>query len=164
MTDIGYATLQIIPSAQGFSSALRGEVQSSGVSAAAEEGGQSLGGRVMGGAAKMLKIGTMAVVGIGTAVAGMAIKGGISRQLQIEDATAKLVGLGHNTETVTTIMDSAMASVKGTAFGMGDAASLAASAVAAGIAPGEDLTRVLKLTGDAATIEIGRASCRERVF
>lgn len=78
--------------------------------------------------------------------------GGISRALNIEDAQAKLKGLGHDAETITTIMGNASASVKGTAFGLGDAATVAAGAVAAGVQPGKDLERVLRLTGDAATI------------
>lgn len=49
-------------------------------------------------------------------------------------------------------MDNALASVKGTAFGLGDAATAAASAVAAGIQPGQDLTKYLKDVGDAAAI------------
>ncbi|GAP53958.1 tape measure protein [Arthrobacter sp. Hiyo6] len=49
-------------------------------------------------------------------------------------------------------MNDAMAAVKGTAFGMDEAATVAASAVAAGVKPGKELERTLKLTGDAATI------------
>ncbi|MDP1097765.1 hypothetical protein Q6288_27150, partial [Klebsiella quasipneumoniae] len=77
---------------------------------------------------------------------------GMARVVAIDDAKGKLAGLGHTAEGVTTIMDSALASVKGTAFGLGDAAGIAASAVAAGIKPGEELTKYLTLTGDAATI------------
>lgn len=76
----------------------------------------------------------------------------MARVVAIDDAKGKLAGLGHTAEGVTTIMDSALASVKGTAFGPGDAAGIAASAVAAGIKPGEELTKYLTLTGDAATI------------
>lgn len=49
-------------------------------------------------------------------------------------------------------MDDALASVKGTAFGLDTAAATAAGAVASGVKPGEDLTRTLKLMADAATI------------
>lgn len=80
---------------------------------------------------------------------------GLDRALNIEDAKAKLTGLGHSAEGVATIMDDALASVKGTAFGMGDAASVAASAVASGVKPGQDLQRTLKLVGDTATITGG---------
>lgn len=94
-----------------------------------------------------------AVAGAGLAgVLGTALTKGFGRLKDIENAQAKLAGLGHSAKSVQTIMDSALASVKGTAFGLGDAASVAASTVAAGIAPGEDLTRVLKLMGDTATI------------
>jgi tape measure domain-containing protein len=96
--------------------------------------------------------GVAATAVVGAAVGKMVIGGGISRALNIEDAQAKLKGLGHSTQSVTKIMDSALASVKGTAYGLDAAATAAASAVAAGVAPGKELTRVLALTGDTATI------------
>lgn len=89
---------------------------------------------------------------VGTVLGGIAIKGGIDRALNIEDAQAKLTGLGHSTEVVTGIMTNATAAVKGTAFGLGEAATTAAGAVAAGIKPGQDLQRVLGLVADSATI------------
>lgn len=113
--------------------------------------GSALGG-IAGVAAKAVAGVTLAIAGVGAAVVGLAIKGGISRSLNIEDAQAKLKGLGHDTMAIEAIMDSALASVRGTAFGLDAAATAAANAVAAGIDPGEELTRVLSLTGDAATI------------
>ncbi|MGM1017995.1 MAG: tape measure protein [Actinomycetota bacterium] len=92
---------------------------------------------------------------IAATVGAIAIGGGISRALNIEDATAKLKGLGHDTKAVDQIMTDALASVKGTAFGLDSAATLAASAVAAGIEPGKELERYLRLTADAATIAGG---------
>ena len=50
------------------------------------------------------------------------------------------------------IMENALNSVKGTSFGLGEAASTAASAVAAGVEPGKELERYLKLSGDAAAV------------
>ena len=94
------------------------------------------------------------VSGIGritSAVGNLAVQGGFERALDIENAEHKLTGLGHSAEEVQGIMDNALASVKGTAYGMGDAAT-AASAVAAGVKPGQDLERTLKLVGDAAAI------------
>lgn len=88
----------------------------------------------------------------GLAIAGLAIKGGFERALNIEDAQAALRGLGHDTKSIGAIMDSALASVKGTAFGLGDAATIASTAVAAGIKPGEKLTRTLKLTANTAAL------------
>src|SRR5690606_32449108 len=98
------------------------------------------------------KRGAVVIGGMVTAVAGLAAGGGIARALNIEDATAKLRGLGHDTKAVEAIMNDALASVKGTAFGLDAAATVAASAVAAGIKPGQELERYLRLTADAATI------------
>lgn len=79
-----------------------------------------------------------AVATIGAAVGGLALKGGIDRALNIEDAQAKLRGLGHDAQSIETIMGSALDAVSGTAFGLGDAATIAANAVAAGIPPGKE--------------------------
>lgn len=90
--------------------------------------------------------------GVAAATAGLALKGGLDRLLNIEDAKAALSALGNSQATVAKIMDSALASVKGTSFGLGDAANVAATAVAAGIKPGNDLTRTLKLTANTAAL------------
>lgn len=83
-------------------------------------------------------VGATIVAGIGTAL----VKG-FQRLDALDTASAKLRGLGHDAATVDTIMANALASVKGTAFGLGDAATVAAQAVAAGIKPGKDLEKVL---------------------
>lgn len=77
---------------------------------------------------------------------------GAIRALNIEDAQAKLKGLGHDAGSVQAIMTDALSAVKGTAFGLDSAATAAANAVAAGVQPGKDLARYLGLVGDAATI------------
>lgn len=137
----------------------------------AQEAGENVGssiekgeGRASQALSRLAKFAKVAAITIGTAftaaVGKFVIGGGISRLLNIEDAQAKLKGLGHDAQSVATIMDSALKSVKGTAFGLDAAATAAASAVAAGIKPGQDLTRVLSLTGDTATImgrEFGEA-------
>lgn len=85
-----------------------------------------------------------------TALAGIAVTKGFTRLTAIDTAKAKLEALGNSTENVTDIMTSANAAVKGTSYGLDEAATTAASAVAAGIKPGEELTRYLSLTADAA--------------
>ncbi|MDF2045154.1 tape measure protein [Microbacterium sp. Kw_RZR3] len=94
----------------------------------------------------------LAAAGAAATLTGIAVKGGFDRMLKIEDATAKLDGLGHSAESVDQIMGSALAAVRGTAFGLDAAATVAASAVAAGIKPGAELEKYLRLTADAATI------------
>lgn len=95
---------------------------------------------------------TTPAIAAGTALAGITLVKGWNRLTQIDEAKAKLRGLGHDAESVKDIMNSALASVKGTAYGMDEAATTSAAAVAAGIKKGEELTQYLKTVGDAAAI------------
>lgn len=107
-----------------------------------------MGGKLWGG----LKAGAVgAGVAIGGILTGSIVKG-FNRLKDIENAEAKLSGLGHSAGDVQKIMDNALAAVKGTAYGMDEAASAAASAVAAGVEPGKELEKYLSLVGDTAAI------------
>lgn len=110
--------------------------------------GARIGSKLTAGLQKAVKISAVAVGGV---LAAAVVKG-FGRLKAIENARASLVGLGHDSKNVDKIMENALNSVKGTAFGMDEAAKSAASAVAAGVKPGKDLERTLKLAGDAATI------------
>lgn len=105
---------------------------------------------------RVRKMATIAFAGAAAAFTGMigkfVVHGGISRALNIEDAQAKLRGLGHDVTAIEDIMDSALESVLGTAYRLDDAATIAAGAVAAGVKPGQELTKYLSMTADAATI------------
>ena len=94
------------------------------------------------------------VAGAAAALAGPAVvvQKGWARLTSIDEARAKLTALGNSAEDVELIMDNAMESVTGTAFGFGDAAGQAATLVAAGIEPGEDLQRILGLVADSAAV------------
>lgn len=94
----------------------------------------------------------LAAKATGVAIGGMFANLGFKRLVSIDNAKSKLYGLGHTTENVKVIMDNALQSVLGTAYSLGDAASIAASAVAAGVKPGKDLTKYLSSVGDAAAI------------
>lgn len=141
--EIGVAYVSLLPSGKGFSSAVKKETD--GAFDAADKSATGFFGKLAKGALGV-------VSAAAAAIGGLAIGKGISRALNIEDAQAKLKGLGHDTQAVETIMNSALASVKGTAFGLDTAATVAATAVAAGIKPGQELERYLRLTADAATI------------
>ena len=93
-----------------------------------------------------------AVVGIGATIAGLALGGGINRALAIDNAQSKLKSLGYSTDQIASVMQSSLDSVKGTMFGLGDAASLASQLIAAGVRPGQDLSRALGLTADMAAV------------
>ncbi|MCK7676362.1 tape measure protein [Corynebacterium pygosceleis] len=148
--ELGVGYLSIVPEtskiAPGIASAL--DKAEGGASKAGKSIGDRLGG-AMGKALKVTAAGTGAAVG-GVLAASMAK--GFGRLSAIDQAQAKLTGLGNSTETVANIMDNALASVKGTAFGLGEAATTSAGMVAAGIKPGEELERRLKNVADAAAI------------
>lgn len=90
-------------------------------------------------------------MGIATGLSSVFSKG-FARMTAIDNAKAKLTALGNSAKDVKTISDNAMAAVKGTAFGMDAAMTTAASATAAGIKPGKELSRYLTLVGDAAAV------------
>ncbi len=119
---------------------------------AAEKSGKSLGGGLMGGLSKVMKGGALAVGATIATGLGVSLVKGFGRLDAIDQASAKLDGLGHSAASVDTIMDNALSAVKGTAFGLDEAATSAATAVAAGIKPGSELAGYLKLTADTAAI------------
>lgn len=120
-------------------------------SLSAETGLDKLGGAAKR-AGKVVAGLAATVAGVGGAIGALALKGGFERALNIEDARAQLKGLGHDVGTIDQVMNDALASVKGTAFGLGEAATLAGSAVAAGIKPGKELESQLRLVADAAAL------------
>lgn len=139
MAIVGAGTVLIRPTFSGFQKDVQKELGGTG-EAAGRTAGQSLGDSL----ATWGKRGAIVAGGAIAAVAGTALVKGFGRLQAIENAQAKLRGLGHDADAVRQIMDNALASVKGTAFGLGEAATIAASAVAAGIKPGEQLTGHLK--------------------
>lgn len=149
--EIAQAWVTLIPSFQGGQKAIAKELGAAGTEGGKEASKGFVSG-IGGGVVKAGKIAAGGVALVGGAIAGIAAAGGFTRAMQIEQAQAKLSGLGHDTKAVEAIMTDATAAVKGTAFGLGDAASVAAATVAAGVEPGKELERTLSLVGDAATI------------
>ncbi len=109
------------------------------VRAAANAG--SAAGRALGSG---IQNAATAAVTVAAAGIGVALGKGFSRLGAIDTARAKLTGLGNSAEDVQSIMGDALGAVRGTAFGLGEAATVAAGAVAAGIKPGEQLRATLK--------------------
>lgn len=105
----------------------------------------------------LTKLGTYAkraaigVAAIGTGIVATVGAKGISRLLGIEDAQAKMKGLGHSSKTIASAMKSSLDLFRGTAFGLADATNVAADALAVGVSK-SGLTDYLKLTADMATI------------
>jgi len=124
--------------------------------------GDSIGGSFSVGMNLAVSVVTKAVDAIvGIAVAGAAAAGvaigasltaGFSRLSTIETAQAKLKALGNNAQTIAEIMANANEAVLGTQYSLADAVTGAAAATAAGIKPGKDLLKYLKLQANAAAL------------
>lgn len=111
---------------------------------------QSAASKVAGGIGKAFKIG-VGTVATGAAIGlSAALTGGFKRLSGIENAQAKMKGLGYDTKQVQGIMDNALSSVEGTAFSLDAAATTAAGAVSAGIKPGKDLQLTLDTVANSA--------------
>lgn len=149
--DIGVVYVHVEPSGKGFGKSIEGDIGDA-VSKASRKGSNTLISKIGGAFGKIGKVGTGAIAIIAGGITALAAKGGFTRALNIENAQAKLKGLGHDSASVTEIMNDALASVKGTAFGLGDAATVAASLSASGVKEGGELTQVLKTVADTAQI------------
>lgn len=148
--EIAEAYLSLIPSTSKIAPGVRqalGQVEQDSTSTSGRMG-SSLGSSLKNAVSSV----GAGVTALAATVGGMALGGGISRALSIENAQAKLTGLGHDAASVTQIMQDALASVKGTAYGLGDAATVAAGLVAAGVQQGPQLEGILKTVADTATI------------
>lgn len=129
------------------------ELDRAGVEAQ-ELGGASSGvGSMESALGSALSMAKQLVPALGAATAaGSLMTKGWDRLTSIDNAEFKLKGLGHSAQSTADIMNSAMDSVKGTAYGFGDAASLAAGTVAATGAEGERLTEILTTIADTSAI------------
>jgi tape measure domain-containing protein len=150
-SSIGVVYIEVAPSGKDFGKKLEGDIIQAADNAA-KAGGTSILGKFGGAFGKIGKIGLGAIGTIAGGITALAAKGGFQRALAIENAQAKLKGLGHDSKSIAEIMNNALASVKGTAFGLGDAATVAATLSAAGIKSGDQMTNVLKTVADTAQI------------
>ena len=150
MTEIGTAYLSIVASTDGIPRQIRAALGQADVDAT--RAGQQMGSKMSGALGMALKTGGAAAAAGATAAIGTALVQGFKRLDAIDQAKGKLSALGASTQTTAKVMDSALAAVKGTAYGLGDAATISASAMAAGVKPGQELTKYLSMTADTAAI------------
>ena len=142
--ELGKAYVQIVPSMKGLRGSIERELGGSGKSQASLGG--RIGGNIVTGLKKSLKVG---LAGAGALFATSLFKG-FNRLKDIENAEASLKGLGMASAEVDKIMGNALAAVKGTAFGMDEAAQSASLLSVAGVEAGKDMERHLGLAGDLA--------------
>lgn len=155
MPDIGKYYVQIVPSARGIKAGLEqvlgGPLKETGkklgptLSQNLSSGLKSIGGAMTSYITKP----AMAAV---AALGGATLFSGWKRMTEIDNAKVKLEAIGNTTKDVAKIQQNAMEAVKGTAFGMNAAMTTSASAVAAGIKPGKELTKYLTAISDAAAV------------
>lgn len=141
--EIGEAEVRVRANADGLADDIVDQAEPQ-----AKKGGVTLGGII----GKGLKVGAIATgAAVGTVLTAAFVKG-FSRLSSIDSAKAKLEGLGYTGKTLQGVMDNALESVKGTAFGLDEAVSAVPGLLAAGVKPGQDLTQALKNMASAATL------------
>lgn len=161
-TEVGSAYVSIGASTKGLGKAISKEF--AGVEGQADKTSSRIMSSIGGAIGGAVKIATGAVAVLGGAVTALALKGGFDRALALDNANAKMLALGYSAADVESVMDSALRSVKGTAFGLGDAASLASQLLAGGVKMGEDLDRALGAAADAAAVANVPLSDMQLVF
>lgn len=108
-----------------------------------DKAGRGIGSKLMTGVGATALVGAAAVGAAVVGTLGVALTKGFQRLNAIDQATAKMEGLGFSAEQTQGLMDNALASVKGTAFGLGEAAGVAAQLATTGIGPGEEMASLL---------------------
>lgn len=92
-----------------------------------------------------------------TAIPNQIISGGKRRALNLEQARFQLSGILKDTEKVEQVMDSVSKSVKGTRFGLDEAAVVAAQLAASNVEAGESMLQTLKGIAGAASMTGNRS-------
>lgn len=153
MADLGKAYVQIMPSAKG----IKGQVEKilgKDLDGVGESAGRNLGKQISSGlgsiGSTLTKAITLPVAGAVAAATGFLLKGGWDRIVGLDSARAQLEGLGYDFQAVERISSLVNESIQGTTMTMADGVSVAAGALAAGVAEGEELERFIGLVGDAA--------------
>src|SRR5690625_2066775 len=153
-TDLGKAYVQIMPSAQGIKGQVE-KVLGKELDNVGEKTGKglftSITKSLSGIGNKMTKAITLPAMGAATAVGGLVGALGFKRLVGMDNAQAKLKGLGVEGKQLDIVMGNVKTAVQGTTHTMADGADVAAGALAAGVKEGAELERYIKLVGDAAT-------------
>lgn len=162
MADLGTAYVQIVPAAKGISGQITNILSPEAVKAGQRAGNkisgaigprlQKIGGAFQTVGSTLTKYVTKPALAAGAAFGGMALVKGWSRMTEIDSARVKLQAIGNSAKDVEKITNNSLESVSGTAYGMNEAMTTAASAVAAGIKPGKELEKYLTAVADSAAV------------
>lgn len=91
--DIGVAYVHVEPSGKGFGKSIEGDIGDA-VNKASKKSSSTLISKIGGAFGKIGKVGTGAIATLAGGITALAAKGGFTRALNIENAQAKLKGLG----------------------------------------------------------------------
>lgn len=151
--ELGKAYVQILPSAKGISGSIQKTLAPEALAAGKSAGSQiarAMADTLSRVGSTLTKSITVPAMGAATAVAGVVSALGFKRLVGMDEARAKLKGLGIEGKQLEIVMDNAKNAVTGTTFTMADGVNVAAGALAAGVKEGAELERYIKLVGDAA--------------
>lgn len=118
--------------------------------------------REIGG--KLTKWITLPAIGVATAVGGMTAAFGWGRLRSVDAAQAQLKGLGYEAKDVERISDQLATALEGGMLTMGEATSAAATAMAAGVKEGEELTRYIQILDGTVAGSTGTFEEMEQIF
>jgi phage-related protein len=151
--ELGKAYVQIMPSAKGISGSIQKAIAPEAL-AAGKSAGRNIATAISDSLSKagstMSKYITAPAMTAATAVSGLVSALGFKRLVGMDEARAKLKGLGIEGKQLEIVMANAKNAVTGTTFTMADGVNVAAGALAAGVKEGAELERYIKLVGDAA--------------
>lgn len=151
--ELGKAYVQILPSAKGISGSIQKAIAPEAL-AAGKSAGRNITTAIADSLSKagstMTKYITTPAMAAATAVSGLVGALGFKRLVGMDEARAKLKGLGIEGKQLEIVMENAKNAVTGTTFTMADGVNVAAGALAAGVKEGAELERYIKLVGDAA--------------
>lgn len=153
MTTLGQAYVQIMPSAKGISGSIQKTLNPEATAAGKSAGmniATSMASSMSKAGSTLTKAITVPVLGAVTALGGLVGALGFNRLVGMDNAQAKLRGLGIEGKQLEVVMDNARNAVQGTTFATAEGADVAAGALASGIKEGAELERYIKLVGDAA--------------
>src|SRR5699024_4632037 len=107
---------------------------------------------------------TLPVLGVTTAIGGMVAAFGWGRLVSVDNAQAQLKGLGYETKDVERISGQLSDALEGGMLTMGEATSAAATAMAAGVEEGEELTRYIQILDGTVAGSSGTFEEMEQIF
>src|SRR5690625_496286 len=153
MTTLGQAYVQIMPSAKGISGSIQKTLNPEATAAGRSAGSNiasAMSESMSKAGSKLTKSITLPVAGAMTAVTGLVTALGFKRLIGMDNARAKLEGMGYAGKNLENVMNDAREAVTGTTMTMAEGVDIAAGALAAGVEQGAELEHYIKLVGSAA--------------